>query len=86
MKSFEGLKEGTVIHNDVDGDMIVRYSAWFSETNEKELCFESENMIWRGCQFDPADWEIKDAPADWESTKIKTAVALDDVRISRFVH
>ena len=77
MKSFEGLKEGTVIHNDIDGDMIVRYSAWFSETNEKELCFESENMIWRGCQFDPADWE---------STKIKTAVALDDVRISRFMH
>jgi len=86
MKSFEGLKEGAVIHNDIDGDMIVRYLVWFSETNEKELCFESENMIWRGCQFDPADWEIKDSPADWESTKIKTAVALDDVRISRFMH
>ena len=68
MKSFEGLKEGTVIHNDIDGDMIVRYSALFSETHEKEFCLESERSLWRGCQFDPADWEVKDGPADWGST------------------
>ena len=59
MKSFEGLKEGTVIHNDIDGDMTVTYSDFFSDTNKKELCFISEKCIWRGCQFDPTDWEIK---------------------------
>ena len=68
MKSVEGLKEGTVIHNDIDGDMIVRYSTLFSETHEKEFCLESERSLWRGCQFDPADWEVKDGPADWGST------------------
>jgi hypothetical protein len=59
MKSFEGLKEGTVIHNDIDGDMTVQYSDFFSETDEKEICFATANCLWRGCQFDPADWEIK---------------------------
>ena len=59
MKSFEGLKEGTIIHNDIDGDMIVRYSDWFSETNEKEICFETEKCLWRGTEFDPRDWDVK---------------------------
>ena len=58
MKTFDNLKEGTVIHNDIDGDMTVVYSDAFSST--KELCFVSENCIWRGNQFDPKDWEVKE--------------------------
>ena len=58
MKTFNGLKEGTVIHNEIDGDMVVRYSDWFSESGEKELCFESERCLWRGTEFDPANWEL----------------------------
>ena len=59
MKSFEGLKEGTVIHNDIDGDMTVTYTDWYSDTNEPELCFVSEKCLWPAWQFDPADWEVK---------------------------
>ena len=58
MKTFEGLKEGTVITNPVDGKMIVRYSDWFNEGGRKELCFESETCLWSGLQFSPDDWEI----------------------------
>lgn len=59
MKTFEGLKEGTVIHNDIDGDMTVAYWDGFNLTGRKELCFTTENCIWRADQFDPRDWEIK---------------------------
>ena len=61
MKSFEGLKEGTVIHNDIDGDMTVTYTDWYSDTNEPELCFVSEKCLWPAWQFDLADWEVKNA-------------------------
>jgi len=57
MKSFEGLKDNDVIYNPIDGIMTVSYSNFFSETNEKELCFATPRCLWRGCQFDPADWE-----------------------------
>ena len=59
MKTFEGLREGTVVTNPVDGDMIVRYSDWFSDNGEKELCFESKTCLWAGYQFDPKDWEVR---------------------------
>lgn len=61
MKTFEGLKEGTVLYSPEypgDGEMTVHYSNCFSET--KELCFADEKgFLWRGNQFDPADWEVK---------------------------
>lgn len=58
MKSFEGLKDGDMIYNPTDLVATVRYSKIFSETGEKEFCLETTNCIWRGCQFDPADWEL----------------------------
>ena len=58
MKTFNGLREGTVITNPVDGNMTVRYSDWFSENGKKELCFEDKTSLWAGYQFDPADWEV----------------------------
>ena len=61
MKTFEGLEQGTVITNSIDGDMIVCYSDAFSENGEKEFCLASGESVWRGCQFDPAEWEIKKA-------------------------
>ena len=60
MKTFDGLKSGTVITNPIDGDMTVCYSDAFSMDDTKELCFVDETSIWLGCQFNPADWEIKD--------------------------
>ena len=63
MKTFEGLKEGTILYSPEylnDGNMTVCYSNYFSETNEKELCFADEKgFLWRGNQFDPADWQLK---------------------------
>lgn len=59
MKTFEGLKAGTIIHNSIDGDMVVVYSDWFNETEEKELCFQTDDSLWRGTEFDPTDWEQK---------------------------
>lgn len=57
MKSFNELKDGDIVYNATDGIMTVGYSDFFSETSEKELCFATPRCIWRGCQFDPADWE-----------------------------
>lgn len=59
MKSFDGLQDGTVVVNPIDGEMVVRYSDWFSETGERELCFESESCLWRGSEFNPTDWEVR---------------------------
>ena len=58
MKSFEGLKDKDVVYNATDGIMTVSYSDFFSETNEKELCLATPRCLWRGFQFDPADWEL----------------------------
>lgn len=59
MKTFKNLKEGSIITNSIDGDMMVCYSDIFSKDNTKELCFIDINSIWLGCQFDPKDWEMK---------------------------
>lgn len=59
MKTFDGLKDGTVITNPIDGDMVVCHSDCFSMDGTKDLCFTDENSIWLGCQFDPNDWEVK---------------------------
>ena len=33
MKDFNNLREGTVLHNETDGDMRVQYTSVFSERN-----------------------------------------------------
>lgn len=60
METFEGLKEGTVITNPIDGEMTVFYSNCFSMNDTKELCFADNTSIWLGCQFNPRDWEVKE--------------------------
>lgn len=59
MKTFNGLKNGDVIHNDIDGDMTAVYTDLFSYGGDKELWFADKNSLWKAEQFDPADWEIK---------------------------
>lgn len=65
-EEWNNLKEGQIIHNEIDGYMEVTYSSAFSDKNEKELCLVGhfvvdsldKSCIWRGSQFDPKDWEI----------------------------
>ena len=59
MKTFEGLKEGTVLYSkEYNEYMTVHYSSYWQEDNTKEICFATERCLHRGCEFDPRDWEI----------------------------
>lgn len=60
MKTFEGLKSGTIITNPVDGEMMVCYSDAFSEDNEKVLCLADSTSVYPAWQFDPKDWSMKE--------------------------
>lgn len=61
MKTFEGLAEGTIVYNkEYDETMKVHYSSYWQEDDTKEICFETEKCLWRGTEFDPADWEVKE--------------------------
>lgn len=59
LTTFEGLPAGTVLVSS-DGEMTVTYSDYWSENGEKEFCLADDKCLWRGCQFDPADWKIKE--------------------------
>lgn len=59
MKTFNGLKDGDIIHNDIDGDMVAIYTDIFSDNGSEELYFLDSNSMWKAEEFDPADWEIK---------------------------
>lgn len=61
LTTFDGLPAGTVLTS-TDGDMTVAYSDFWSEDGEKEFCLADDKCLWRGCQFDPADWRIKELP------------------------
>jgi len=58
MKTFEGLKDGMTIHNDIDGDMVVCHTDAFNEDGKQEMCFHDGRNVWRGCQFNPNEWEV----------------------------
>lgn len=59
LTTFEGLPAGTVLVSS-DGEMTVTYSDYWSENGKKEFCLADDKCLWRGCQFDPADWKIKE--------------------------
>ena len=70
MKDFYNLREGTVLHNETDGDMRVQYTSVFSEINEPEMFLTSQDFLYPAEQFDPADWEIKSIPVseiEWDT-------------------
>lgn len=58
MKTFDNLKAGTVLVSKEDAEeMTVAYVDW-DGTGQKEFCLYNTS-IFRGSQFDPEDWEIK---------------------------
>lgn len=59
MKTFDNLEAGTVLVNKENSEeMTVTYVDWDC-IGKKEFCLYSTKSIFRGNQFDPTDWEIK---------------------------
>lgn len=58
MRTFDGLKDGTVLISKDDEEMTVAHVDW-DGTGEKEFCLVGTESIFRGIQFDPQDWQIK---------------------------
>lgn len=56
LEQWNNLKEGDVIHNPVDGNMVVHYYDYFGEG--KEICLCSDGWIWPASEFDHDDWEL----------------------------
>lgn len=58
MKTFENLKEGDIITNGTDGDMVATYYDFYGE-GKKTLCLKDSIGLYPANQFNPNEWEMK---------------------------
>lgn len=58
MKTFDNLKEGDIITNKTDGDMIATYNDFYGD-GKKVLCLKGSKSLYLANQFNPSEWEIK---------------------------